>query len=92
MVISARSNWFIDPFNPLFCEGIASQNSRPVPFRLPVILSPKGQNGDRKMERQCGAMCRVLSVRLVMSKFFWILRCVNIDIPEEFAFIFRAVV
>lgn len=38
MVISARSNWFIDPLNPVSCERRCKPELWPVSFLLPVSL------------------------------------------------------
>lgn len=38
MVISARSNWFIDPLNPVSCERSCKPELRPLSFLLPVSL------------------------------------------------------
>ena len=38
MVISARSNWFIDPLNPVPCERSIKPVLGPVSFLLPVSL------------------------------------------------------
>lgn len=84
MVISARSNWCIDPLNPVSGERSCKPELRPVSFKLPVSLyyssaSPPQHRRDRSVYKNmtglCDARLDLLSAVFVAIEFLGITPC-----------------